>query len=705
MTAYQQSLPQSPTAPGPDATDGATGNPYLFPPTDAAAQTPAIEHHREAFSRNVGWLTEAEQLELRGRTVAIAGMGGVGGIHLITLTRLGIGGFHIADLDQFERANFNRQAGARESTIGRAKVDVMAEQARDINPHLRMRCFEQGVSEDNLDAFLDGVDLYVDSLDFFCLDIRQKVFAACHERGIPAITAAPLGMGTAFLNFLPGHLSFEDYFGLAGRPKVEQYLRFLVGLAPRFLQQGYLADPSQLDLAGRRGPSTAMGCQLCAGVAGTQAVKILLNRGKVLAAPRGLHFDAYRNRFVTTWRPGGHRNPITRLCLTIAKHQYKDLIDAGLDSRPTTPDDDQVTASPISEQAPTLHRILALARWAPSGDNTQPWRFEVHDDQRLTIHATTRIDTGVYDQRHHCLHLMMGVLLETLRIAASGYGRRCQVKRRPDTEDQALPVFDVELVPDDSVPEDALLPFLISRTTQRKPFATRPISDNVLAELNAAVGDGFDVKWFRSWSERLTMARLNYRFAHIRLTQKACYDVHCRVIDWGKQESRDRLPGQGLGMDPMLQKLTRWLLADWRRVTFMNRFFAGSVTPRIQLELIPGLRCGGHFAIVAEQAPRGIDDRIEAGRAFQRFWLTATRRNLQLQPGFTPVLFGGYARDGHPFVDDPAAVREAEQLTERFDQAMGGPDIGQRVVALGRIGHAPKPTSRSTRLSVDELAE
>ena len=65
-----------------------------------------------AFSRNIGWLTQAEQSRLRNARIAIAGMGGVGGIHLVTLARLGIGKFNIADFDTFDQANFNRQAGA-----------------------------------------------------------------------------------------------------------------------------------------------------------------------------------------------------------------------------------------------------------------------------------------------------------------------------------------------------------------------------------------------------------------------------------------------------------------------------------------------------------------------------------------------------------------------------------------------------------------
>ncbi|BBB59506.1 hypothetical protein UNDKW_1233 [Undibacterium sp. KW1] len=66
----------------------------------------------QAFSRNLGWFTEAEQAQLRGKKAAIAGMGGVGGAHLLTLARLGIGAFHIADFDQFDLPNMNRQAGA-----------------------------------------------------------------------------------------------------------------------------------------------------------------------------------------------------------------------------------------------------------------------------------------------------------------------------------------------------------------------------------------------------------------------------------------------------------------------------------------------------------------------------------------------------------------------------------------------------------------
>ncbi|WP_446810226.1 ThiF family adenylyltransferase [Methylomonas sp. 2BW1-5-20] len=287
-------------------------------------------NYQQAFSRNIGWVTTEEQTILRGKKIAIAGMGGVGGSHLITLTRLGIGAFHIADFDKFELPNFNRQVGATVSHLDKPKTAVMAEMAKDINPELKIKQFPDGVTSDNLSEFFTDVDLYVDALDFFAFDAREKVFAYCAEHHIPAITAAPLGMGTALLNFLPRKMTFEQYFQLEGKSETDKILNFLLGLSPAMLQRCYLVDQSAVDLINHKGPSTPMACELCAGAAATQALKILLNRGKVLAAPWGLHFDAYRNTLVKTWRPGGNSNLIQRLGIALARRQFLRLAKADL---------------------------------------------------------------------------------------------------------------------------------------------------------------------------------------------------------------------------------------------------------------------------------------------------------------------------------------------------------------------------------------
>jgi hypothetical protein len=274
-----------------------------------------------AFSRNIGWVTEGEQARLQKARVAIAGLGGVGGVHLLTLARLGIGRFSIADFDVFDIVNFNRQAGATMPSLGRPKVDVLAEMAREINPELDLRCFANGVKAETVDAFLDGVDVYVDGLDFFAFEARRVTFAACRKKGIPAVTAAPLGMGAALLVFGAGGMSLDDYFGFEGCDEVEMSIRFLVGLSPAMLQRGYVADMSCINLAERRGPSSIAACQLCAGVTAVETLKLLLGRGGVRFAPWGSQFDAYQMSYAKTWRPGGYRHPLQWLMRTLVRRQ------------------------------------------------------------------------------------------------------------------------------------------------------------------------------------------------------------------------------------------------------------------------------------------------------------------------------------------------------------------------------------------------
>ncbi len=274
--------------------------------------------YAQAFSRNLGWVTEAEQITIRNATVAIGGMGGVGGHHLLALARMGVGNFRIADYDKFELVNFNRQTGATVDTLNLSKCDTMAAMVNAINPTAKIEAYRQGLSAATLDEFLKGADVYIDGIDFFAFDIREKIYATCSRLGVPAITAAPLGMGAAWLCFMPGEMDFKTYFQWENHPDSEKALLFLVGLAPSLMHR-YLADPSHVNLEKGAGPSTSMACYLCAGVAATEAIKILLRRGKLTTAPHGLHFDAYLGKFKRTWLPMGNANPLQKIRMTVLR--------------------------------------------------------------------------------------------------------------------------------------------------------------------------------------------------------------------------------------------------------------------------------------------------------------------------------------------------------------------------------------------------
>lgn len=272
-----------------------------------------------AFSRNYGITSRNEQLRLKNATVAIAGMGGVGGDYLITLARAGVGNFNISDFDEFEVANFNRQYGAMVSSVGRSKVDVMSELVLDINPELNIRAFKEGIDETNIDDFLKGVDVLVDAVEFFEIKTHQLMINACRERNIPAIFGVPLGFGVGMLVYTAEGMSFDDYFDLDYAASEElQVLKMSLGCAPAGFHLKYV-DPSSVDLSKRQAPSIASGCKLATGMVIAQALLAILHPEELKPIPHYTCYDARLNRLKKGYLWMGNRNPVQKLKFGVAR--------------------------------------------------------------------------------------------------------------------------------------------------------------------------------------------------------------------------------------------------------------------------------------------------------------------------------------------------------------------------------------------------
>ena len=615
-------------------------------PTDPMGKTVLDKFsYDEAFSRNLGWIAPVEQQMLRGKRIAIAGCGGVGGSHLLTLTRLGIGAFNIADFDRFELANFNRQAGAMVSTLGEEKAATLARMAKDINPTLDILTFPNGIDESNLDRFLDDVDCYVDALDFFVLELRLKLFERLRRRSIPAVIAGPIGFGTGYLIFMPGRMSFDEYFRLSGLSPDRQRVNFALGLTPRGFQRNYLMDRSRIDLSGQRGPSTSLSCELCAGVASAEVVKILLKRGKVRAAPRYHQFDPYCGKFAKGWIPGGNANPLQRLKLAIAYRLFEKLSRNAPPQSGETPSDD-------------LTAILDEARWAPSADNIQPWRFERLDHNRVSVKIAK--SQGIYDYRDgEPTLLAAGGLFESMRIAAATRGRSCTWSWAGSTDDDHRITADFALDP--TVRPDPLSPFLTIRSVDRRRYRRTPLTVQQKLALEAALGSnsGLRIEWHETPAERWKRARTNAIATDIRLRLRAAYEVHRQVVDFEREFSPVGIPVGAVGLDPVLSRVMKGLMHDWRRVDRMNRWAWGTGLPRIEMDLLPGLFAAAHFAFRLEK-PLEPSDRpaflLGAGAAIQRFWLTATSLGLAMQPTLAPLCFASYVQTGSHWLGGNAGL-------------------------------------------------
>lgn len=177
----------------------------------------------DMFSRNIGLLDNIQQNTLKTSVVAIAGVGGVGGTGAEILARSGICNFKLADPDQFEESNLNRQIGATVDTLTRNKAQVIKERILKINPSATIEIYEQGVNEDNIDDFLKNTDIVVDAIDYYAPKARLLLYRTSR---VNIISPPAVGYGTLLMNFKPETFNIEEIFDESqGQFKPESILK------------------------------------------------------------------------------------------------------------------------------------------------------------------------------------------------------------------------------------------------------------------------------------------------------------------------------------------------------------------------------------------------------------------------------------------------------------------------------------------------
>ena len=145
------------------------------------------------FSRNEIIIGEEKQNILNSKTVAIFGIGGVGGYVAESLARTGIKNLILIDNDTISISNINRQIIALHSTVGKSKVDVMKERLEDINPNINITTFKTFIKDGNSKEILQSqkIDYIVDAIDTVSAKLELIEFA--NELNIPIISSMGTG--------------------------------------------------------------------------------------------------------------------------------------------------------------------------------------------------------------------------------------------------------------------------------------------------------------------------------------------------------------------------------------------------------------------------------------------------------------------------------------------------------------------------------
>ncbi|MBW2976656.1 ThiF family adenylyltransferase [Candidatus Woesearchaeota archaeon] len=251
------------------------------------------KRYNELFMRNIGILTGEEQNKLRKTCIAIAGVGGVGGIQIVMLARAGIGKINIADPDTFQLSDRNRQYGAHESTVSMNKAEVMKGIIEDINPYCEVNIFSGGVNKDNVKDFVKNADVVIDAIEYFTAEEKARLHKESRNQGKYVFTSPIVGFGSSLLVFDPEGMTFEEYFNLDGKNKKLSFEKYCP-VYPDYLSESLYRDAVNKK---RPIPSFSASTAISAALLATNVILFLLNRKKPATAPHCILVDFYRQKF------------------------------------------------------------------------------------------------------------------------------------------------------------------------------------------------------------------------------------------------------------------------------------------------------------------------------------------------------------------------------------------------------------------------
>ncbi|OGP52659.1 MAG: hypothetical protein A2Y65_08220 [Deltaproteobacteria bacterium RBG_13_52_11] len=170
----------------------------------------------ERYQRNLGSIGIEGQARLLESKVAIVGVGGLGGIALELLLRLGVGALAVIDGDAFSESNVNRQLLSQITNMGAAKVEVARQRAESVNPSTKMETYRVRATEGNLAEMINGSHVVVDGLDD--IPTRYAVQRAAKGLGIPFVHGAVAGFWGQVMTIFPEDEGLELIYGSEAEP-------------------------------------------------------------------------------------------------------------------------------------------------------------------------------------------------------------------------------------------------------------------------------------------------------------------------------------------------------------------------------------------------------------------------------------------------------------------------------------------------------
>lgn len=652
-------------------------------------------------ARNVYKIAPDELEHLSRKRIGIIGLSVGQSIALTIATERSFGEIRLADFDTLELSNLNRiRSGVH--NLGIAKAVLAAREIVEIDPFLHIRCFPEGIHENNLDQFLlEGgkLDILVDECD--SLDIKVLARLRARALRIPVVMDAS-DRGLIDVERFDSEPERPLLHGMIGDPDPAQlknlsldgkiaFMFALLGIETqsRRAKASMIEIEQSIETWPQLASSVVLGGAIAADVCRRIALGHYHESGRYFVDLEELVGDKQR---VEQAELPGHTSPFgTGALEPLTYEQMRTLIE-------------QVSPIQAAERVqPRQQEILELieaAILAPSVGNSQPWQWICHDGTLFLFHDLQR-SAAFLDYGLDAPLVSLGAACENLVLQAHAQGMEVQTRNFPfEHSDVLVAAFDFlpsgtngPVEPHDN---DELVLTIPSRHTNRKQGVRKPLAADILNRIRQAA-ESMDGAAFFSLEdpfELLEIGQIAGAADRIRLLHQRSYSEMMSEIRWtSEEEERSR---DGLGIETLeLSSADRaffHIFRDRPILDLLQRWGGGRNLEKVGKMAVSS---ASSIALIAMSGHRPIDY-VNGGRSMQRAWLTANALDVAVQPLMAPIyLFAGLTRNEEMGFPD-TMVSELHELQARYHKLFAVKDHMSEIL-LFRLSIANPPSARSLR--------
>lgn len=351
-----------------------------------------------------------------------------------------------------------------------------------------------------------------------------------------------------------------------------------------------------------------------------------------------------------------------------------------------------------------IETLLDAARYAPSGDNIQPWEFAVRNDV-IELYNVPEKDLSLYNFKQRAAYVAHGAAIENMEIAASHAGYRLDIKVFPDADNPNL-IARIKIGAKTNPQKElgGLAAAITKRATNRKKYKNNPLTDDEEQTFLDAIekASGAQVILIKEKDKKKQLARLLSTNERLVFENRYLHDFLFGHIRWTNKEAEDTKTGlilKTLELTPP-QEIAFKIFRQWTILNILNKFGISRMVARENAGTYASSAALG--AITLPNA--NPESYLNAGRVFERIWLSATTLGMSIQPLTGVAFLGERIRAGNT---EHLSSKQVDILMRAYDEIrtqLSTPK-DKTLAFLFRVGFGGQPSAYSPRLPREKLIQ